>query len=183
MRWLFARGISLLYIHLLRWSRVAEAVRRHKGLSPESLDFDENFKHQHTLCILSRWKDLLRFTYDWLFGRLEAKKCFFFGTITAFLGQEVHYYMVFIAYYTEMTLQICSYGQKRRICRKNRKYTTGEIFLCEQPLWQIFFALAISMKRRSPKVQTGSTQVPSSALNRRSRTMTLIEGKNIFEFL
>ena len=29
-----------------------------------------------------------------------------------FLGQEVHYYMVCIAYFTELILQICDYAQK-----------------------------------------------------------------------
>ena len=29
-----------------------------------------------------------------------------------FLGQEVHYYMVYIAYFTELILQICDYAQK-----------------------------------------------------------------------
>ena len=35
------------------------------------------------------------------------------------LGQEVHYY---IAYFTELILQICVYAQKRRIYRENCKY-------------------------------------------------------------
>ena len=39
-----------------------------------------------------------------------------------FLGQEVHYYMVYIAYFTELILQICDYAQKRRIWRENCKY-------------------------------------------------------------
>ena len=45
-----------------------------------------------------------------------------------FLGQEVHYYMVYIAYFTELNLQICDYAQKRRICRKNCKYAFDENF-------------------------------------------------------
>ena len=44
-----------------------------------------------------------------------------------FLGQEVHYYMVYIAYFTELNLQICDYTQKRHICRKNCKYAFDEI--------------------------------------------------------
>ena len=35
---------------------------------------------------------------------LGNKKCLF--------GQEVHYYMVYIAYFTELNLQICDYAQK-----------------------------------------------------------------------
>ena len=46
-----------------------------------------------------------------IFGQ---KKCLF-GSKTVFLGQEVHYYMVYIAYFTELILQICDYAQKRRI--------------------------------------------------------------------
>ena len=38
-----------------------------------------------------------------------------------FLGQEVHYYMVNIAYFIELILQFCDYAQKRRICRENCK--------------------------------------------------------------
>ena len=44
------------------------------------------------------------------------------------LGQEVHYYMVYIAYFTELDLQICDYAQKRRICRENCKYALDENF-------------------------------------------------------
>ena len=36
--------------------------------------------------------------------------------------------MVYIAYNTELNLQICNYAQKRRICRKNRKYPPDENF-------------------------------------------------------
>ena len=31
-----------------------------------------------------------------------------FGSKTVFLMHEVHYYMVYIAYYTELSLQICN---------------------------------------------------------------------------
>ena len=37
--------------------------------------------------------------------------------VKVFLGQEVHYNMVHIAYHTELNLQICNYAQKQRICR------------------------------------------------------------------
>ena len=40
----------------------------------------------------------------------------------------VHYYMVYITYYTELNLQIRNYAQKRRICRENSKYTPDEFF-------------------------------------------------------
>ena len=45
-----------------------------------------------------------------------------------FLGQEVHYYMVCIAYFTELNLQICDYAQKQRICRENCKHALDERF-------------------------------------------------------
>ena len=35
--------------------------------------------------------------------------------LDVFLGQEVHYYMVYIANFTELILQISDYAQKRRI--------------------------------------------------------------------
>ena len=45
-----------------------------------------------------------------------------------FLGQEVHYYMIYIAYFTELNLKICDYAQKQRICRENCKYALDENF-------------------------------------------------------
>ena len=57
-----------------------------------------------------------------------------FGQKSAFLGQkqcffgQVLYYMVYIAYFTELNLQICNYAQKQRICRKNCKYAFDENF-------------------------------------------------------
>ena len=51
-----------------------------------------------------------------------------FGSKTVFLRQEVKYYMVYIAYYTELNLQICNYTQIRRICREKSKYALGESF-------------------------------------------------------
>ena len=36
--------------------------------------------------------------------------------------------MVYIAYFTELILQICDYAQKRRICRENCKYALDERF-------------------------------------------------------
>ena len=61
-----------------------------------------------------------------IFGQ---KKCLF-GSKTVFSldRQEVHYYMVYIAYFTELNLQICDYAQKRRICRENCKYVLDENF-------------------------------------------------------
>ena len=61
-----------------------------------------------------------------IFGQ---KKCLF-GSKTVFLGQEVHYYMVYIAYFTELILQICDYAQKRRIWHENCKYALDENFHC-----------------------------------------------------
>ena len=40
----------------------------------------------------------------------------------------VHYYMVYITYYTELNLQIRNYAQKRRICCENSKYALYEFF-------------------------------------------------------
>ena len=46
-----------------------------------------------------------------------------------FFGQEVHYYMVYIAYFTELKLQICYYAQKRRICREIVNTRLTKIFM------------------------------------------------------
>ena len=69
---------------------------------------------------------ILRFDVIYaLFGNLWAKKRLF-SSKTVFLGQEVYYFMVHIAFFTELNLQICNYVQKRRICRKNSKYALNE---------------------------------------------------------
>ena len=53
--------------------RVEEVVRRHKGPSPKSLDFDKNFKPEHTL-----FRHELSFVAIYaLFGDLWAKKVHF----------------------------------------------------------------------------------------------------------
>ena len=90
--------------------RVAEIAREHGWHLPKSLDSDGNFKPEHTLFCCE-----LRFVAIYaLFGDLWEKKCLF-GSKTMFLGQEVHYNMVYIAYFTKLILQICDYTQKRRI--------------------------------------------------------------------
>ena len=43
-----------------------------------------------------------------------------------FFGQEVHYYMAYIACCTELNWQFCNYAAKRRICRENSKYAFDE---------------------------------------------------------
>ena len=68
-----------------------------------------------------------RFTH---FLEIFGQKKGLFGSKTVFLGQEVHYYMVYIAYFTELILQICDYAQKRRIWRENCKYALHKNFHC-----------------------------------------------------
>ena len=81
---------------------MAEVVRGHGEPLPKSLDSDENFKPKHRLFC----RELRFVAINALFGDLRAEKCLF-GSRTVFLGQEVHYYMVYIAYFTEFILQIC----------------------------------------------------------------------------
>merc|ERR1712227_1020090 len=71
----------------------------------------------------------LRFVaiYALFFGDLWAKKVPFWVK-TVLLGQEVHYYMVYIAYFTELNSKILDYAQKRRICCENCKYALDERF-------------------------------------------------------
>ena len=92
-------------------SRVAEVAREHGWHPPKSLDSDENFKPEHTLFCRE-----LRFVAIYaLFLEIFGHKKVPFWVKTVLLGQEVHYYMVYIAYFTELILQICDYAQKRRI--------------------------------------------------------------------
>ena len=51
-----------------------------------------------------------------------------FWVKTVLLGQEMHYYMVYDAYFTELNLKFWDYAQKRRICRENCKYALDERF-------------------------------------------------------
>ena len=44
--------------------------------------------------------------------------------------------MVYIAYFTELNLQICDYAQKRHICRENCKYAFDENFHGHFCLWR-----------------------------------------------
>ena len=82
--------------------RVAEVVRGRGGPSPKSLESVENFKPEHTLFCRE-----LRFVaiYALFFGDLWAKKVSFWVK-TVLLGQEVHYIMVYIAYFTELKSKI-----------------------------------------------------------------------------
>ena len=99
-------------------------MRGHGGPPPKSLVLDENYKPEHTLIC----RELRFVAINALLGDLWAKKCLF-GSITVFLGQEAHYHMVYIAYFTELNMRICDYAQKRCICRENYKYALDEIFM------------------------------------------------------
>ena len=69
---------------------------------------------------------ILRFVKIYtFFGYLLARSASF-GQKTVFPGQEVNYYMVHIAYYTELNVQICNYEQKRRIYHTNSKFEFDE---------------------------------------------------------
>ena len=100
-------------------TRAAEVAREHGWHLPKSLDSDENFKTEHML-----FCPKLRFVAIYaLFGDLWAKKVPF-GSKTVFLGQEVHYYRVYIAYYTELNFSVTLLisnsigGQNKVICGK-----------------------------------------------------------------
>ena len=81
---------------------MAEVAREHGWPPPKSLDSDENFKPEHTLfCRESRFVAI----YPLFFGDLWAYKVPFWVK-TVLLGQEVHYYMVYIAYFTELNSKI-----------------------------------------------------------------------------
>ena len=81
---------------------MAEVAREHGWHPPKSLDLDENFKPEHTLFCRE-----LRFVaiYALFFGDLRAYKVPFWVK-AVLLWQEVHYYMVYIAYFTELNSKI-----------------------------------------------------------------------------
>ena len=62
------------------------------------------------------------------FGRIWAKKCSFGSKKTLFLGQNVPYYMVHIAYLYWIEFTNLQSNAKQRICRKNSKYAPDENF-------------------------------------------------------
>ena len=95
--------------------RVAEVVRRYEGSSTKSSYLYENCRDIKICCDLPTfWKSL---------GNKVP-----FGSNPVFLRQEVNYYMVYIAYYTELNLQICIYTQKQPICRESSKYALDKKF-------------------------------------------------------
>ena len=80
---------------------MAEVAREHGWHPPKSLDSDKNFMPEHMLFCRE-----LRFVAIYaLFLRYLGKKvpCW---VKTVLLGQEVHYYMVYIAYFTELNSKI-----------------------------------------------------------------------------
>ena len=87
---------------LFSLARVAEVARGRGGPPPKSLNSDKNFKLEHTLFCRE-----LRFVAIYaLFGDLWVKKSLF-GWKPVFLGLEMHYYMVYMAYFTEL---ICKFA-------------------------------------------------------------------------
>ena len=71
-------------------------LRGWQKLHGKSLDLDENFKPEYMLFC----RELRFVTIYALFGDLWAKKVPFWVK-TVLFGQEVHYYMVYNAYFTE----------------------------------------------------------------------------------
>ena len=96
------QDLLLLLIGELTENRVAEVAREHGWHPPKSLDLDNNFKPKHTLFC----RDLRTF---W---RSLGKKVPFWVKNSVSWARS---YMVNIAYFTELILQICDYAQKRRI--------------------------------------------------------------------
>ena len=100
--------------------RVAEVVRRHERPSPKSWTRTKIFSPN-----IRYFVAILRFvaTSTFFLEIFEQKKCFFFGQNSVFLGQEPHYYIVYIAYNAELNFQS---SQKLRICRESSKYRLDE---------------------------------------------------------
>ena len=88
--------------------RVAKLCEGTKGLRQKVWTRTKISNPNIRYVIKINYENLSRFLY--FSGGLWAKKCSF-GSKTVPLGQEVHYNMVHIAYYTELNLQICNYAQ------------------------------------------------------------------------
>ena len=76
---------------------MAEVAREHGWHPPKRLDSDENFKPEHTLFCRELGVVAIYALFLEIFGQKSA-----FWVKTVLLGQEVHYYMVYIAYFTEL---------------------------------------------------------------------------------
>ena len=93
--------------------RMAEVVRRYEGSSTKSSYLYENCRDIKIWCDLPTfWKSLGNKVPFW--------------SKTVFLRQEVNYYMVYIAYYTELNMQICNYAKKTTHLLQNSKYAFAE---------------------------------------------------------
>ena len=103
--------------------RVAEVAGEHGWHPPKSLDSDINFKPEHTL-----FCGELKFVAIYALLKIFRQKKYLLGSKTVFLGQEVHYYTVYSAYFTDLDLQICDYAQKQCICRENCKCVLDKNF-------------------------------------------------------
>ena len=77
-------------------------MRGHWGPPPKSLDSDENFKPEHMLFC----RELRFVAIHALFLEIFGQEKVPFWVKTVLLGQEVHYYMVYIAYFTELNSKI-----------------------------------------------------------------------------
>ena len=82
---------------------MAEVARGHGGPTTKSLDSDENFKPEHMLfCRELRFVAIYALFFFEIFGQKKVP----FWVKTVLLGQEVHYYMVYIAYFNELNSKI-----------------------------------------------------------------------------
>ena len=73
--------------------------------------------------------------------------------------------MVYIAYFTELDLQICDYAQKRGICCKNCKYALDENFhdhFCPRLPSSATLLHDAAYKQQSTLIPLGSTAVRAS---------------------
>ena len=124
-------------------------MRWHKGPSPKSLDWEENFKPN-----IHYFVTILKFVAIYApFWNLWAKKCFY-ESKTVFLGQEVHYYMVYIAYYTEFDFKICNDAQNDAFVAKIVNTHLTKIlwsFLLLPPCFRSIYSTWPRMRRHTSK--------------------------------
>ena len=99
---------------------VTQNTQLHSLKKPKKLCKGTQILSPNIRYFVAIYQDLSRFTH--FVEDLGPKKTFLGGgSNTVFMWQEVPFYMVYIAYYTEFNLQLC-YVQKRCICREDSKY-------------------------------------------------------------
>ena len=119
-------GADESYVHT---ARVAESVRGHGG--PRRKVWTRTKILSPNIRYFVAKLDLSRFTH---FLEIFVQKQCLFGSKTVCLGQEVHYYKVYIAYYTEFLIMRKNNAYVAKIANTHMTKTCMPIFALEEML-------------------------------------------------